>query len=401
MNGYFKLPNGLWVSEADGTGPYTFGSTGFIICGTQGAAIQGPPSGFFKLDTGFWTRGSDGSGPYVQVSPGQFKLQSTGAGGGGGGGAVDSVNGQTGVVTLVKADVGLGNVDNTSDATKFTAPTFTGIVTAGGANVTTAAAVAALAIDVTKTLNTKSVVADSTFTFSGTPGASDQWFGMYVKNSDTAPHILTFPSSFSQVIQAARTTCPIAASGELWLTWRYDGAAYKVFGDTQAVTGTGSAVFATSPTLVTPVLGVAAATSINKVALTAPATGATLTIPDGAVVTTPGGTVTLPQAGQTFGIGFGIDTVANQDYTIALRTPFAGTITETSSKCTSGTATATFKVNSTALGGTANAVSSTQVNTAQSSSNTFAANDAIVVTMSANSTCLGAVFALKYTRALA
>lgn len=33
-------------------------------------------------------------------------------------GAVDSVAGKTGVVTLVKGDVGLGNVDNTSDATK-------------------------------------------------------------------------------------------------------------------------------------------------------------------------------------------------------------------------------------------------------------------------------------------
>jgi len=36
----------------------------------------------------------------------------------GGGGAVDSVNGQTGVVVLDKGDVGLGNVDNTSDANK-------------------------------------------------------------------------------------------------------------------------------------------------------------------------------------------------------------------------------------------------------------------------------------------
>lgn len=37
---------------------------------------------------------------------------------GGGGGAVTSVAGKTGVVTLVKGDVGLGNVDNTSDAGK-------------------------------------------------------------------------------------------------------------------------------------------------------------------------------------------------------------------------------------------------------------------------------------------
>lgn len=42
----------------------------------------------------------------------QTKLNSSG------GGAVDSVNGQTGVVTLTKADIGLANADNTSDANK-------------------------------------------------------------------------------------------------------------------------------------------------------------------------------------------------------------------------------------------------------------------------------------------
>lgn len=50
-------------------------------------------------------------------------------------------------------------------------------------------------------------------------------------------------------------------------------------------TGSGAAVFATSPTLVTPALGVATATSVNKVAVTAPATSATLTIADGATLT--------------------------------------------------------------------------------------------------------------------
>lgn len=39
-------------------------------------------------------------------------------GGGGGGGAVDSVNGQTGVVVITAASVGLGSVNNTSDASK-------------------------------------------------------------------------------------------------------------------------------------------------------------------------------------------------------------------------------------------------------------------------------------------
>lgn len=50
-------------------------------------------------------------------------------------------------------------------------------------------------------------------------------------------------------------------------------------------TGSGLAVFATSPSLVTPTLGVAAATSINKVAITAPATSATLTIANGKTLT--------------------------------------------------------------------------------------------------------------------
>lgn len=53
-------------------------------------------------------------------------------------------------------------------------------------------------------------------------------------------------------------------------------------------TGTGALVFANTPTLVTPVLGVASATSVNKVALTAPATSATLTIADGQTLTVNG-----------------------------------------------------------------------------------------------------------------
>lgn len=50
--------------------------------------------------------------------------------------------------------------------------------------------------------------------------------------------------------------------------------------------GTGSTVvLQTSPTLITPVLGIATATTINKVTFTAPATGSTLTIADGKTLT--------------------------------------------------------------------------------------------------------------------
>lgn len=50
-------------------------------------------------------------------------------------------------------------------------------------------------------------------------------------------------------------------------------------------TGSTNVVFSNSPTLVTPTLGVASATSINKVAITAPASSATLTIADGKTLT--------------------------------------------------------------------------------------------------------------------
>lgn len=56
--------------------------------------------------------------------------------------------------------------------------------------------------------------------------------------------------------------------------------------DMTANTGTGGTIVrSVSPTLTTPTLGVATATSINKVALTAPATSATLTIADGKTLT--------------------------------------------------------------------------------------------------------------------
>jgi hypothetical protein len=73
-------------------------------------------------------------------------------------------------------------------------------------------------------------------------------------------------------------------------------------------TGTGNTVLSTSPTLVTPALGVASATTINRVALTTPATGSTLTIADGKTLTasnsitlagTDSTTMTFPAASAT------------------------------------------------------------------------------------------------------
>lgn len=65
-------------------------------------------------------------------------------------------------------------------------------------------------------------------------------------------------------------------------------------------TGSGSLVFATSPALVTPALGAATATSINKVTITAPASSATLTIANGGSLITSGAySITLTATGAT------------------------------------------------------------------------------------------------------
>jgi hypothetical protein len=53
-------------------------------------------------------------------------------------------------------------------------------------------------------------------------------------------------------------------------------------------TGTGVAVFNDTPTLVTPVLGAATATSINAITITDPGTGATLTLADNSTLSTVG-----------------------------------------------------------------------------------------------------------------
>lgn len=113
----------------------------------------------------------------------------------------------------------------------LTTATLSGITTTDSANVTTANAMSALAIDVTKGLNTKSIAVDSTFTFSATPATANTWFQLHITNTDTNPHTLTLPSSYSMVTQGTITSTVIPASAQMFLTWRFDGTIYHVFGD--------------------------------------------------------------------------------------------------------------------------------------------------------------------------
>jgi hypothetical protein len=91
-------------------------------------------------------------------------------------------------------------------------------------------------------------------------------------------------------------------------------------------------VFANTPTLVTPVLGAATATSINKVAITAPATGSTLTVADGKTLTASNTLILTATDGSTaaFGAGGTVAYVANKLSTFAATTSseLAGVISD-------------------------------------------------------------------------
>jgi hypothetical protein len=100
-------------------------------------------------------------------------------------------------------------------------------------------------------------------------------------NSSTGVFTFT-PPDLSTYITASSTTTFTNKTFDTAGT----GNVFKINGtQVSAVTGSGSVVLATSPTLVTPTLGIASATSINKVTITAPATGSTLTIADGKTLT--------------------------------------------------------------------------------------------------------------------
>lgn len=92
--------------------------------------------------------------------------------------------------------------------------------------------------------------------------------------------------------------------------------------------------------------------------------------------------------------------LANQDYLVFLKMPHAGTITETVTISTSGTATATFKINTVSLGGTANSVSTTEQSQPHTLQNSFLAGDDIVITISSNAAAQNMSFMIKYTRDL-
>lgn len=88
------------------------------------------------------------------------------------------------------------------------------------------------------------------------------------------------------------------------------------------------------------------------------------------------------KAGQTFALPAFIEYPEAKDYKVLIKAPFAMTVTSVTTICTTGTATLTVKINSTALGGAANSVSTSEQSQSHSSANSVAVGDDIVLTFS-------------------
>jgi len=172
----------------------------------------------------------------------------------------------------------------------------------------------------TTTVNSTTVEIQNAFVFEGSTADAHETTLTTVE--PTADRSISLPDATGTIV--------LKDSTDILTNKTYDtagtGNVFKVNGtQISAITGSGSAVLATSPTLVTPTIGAATATTVNKVTVTAPATGSTLTLVEGSTLATSGAfsttltataatNVTLPTTGTLTTLA-GTETLTNKTLT--------------------------------------------------------------------------------------
>lgn len=236
QNGIYVVAAGAWsrATDADSDAEVTAGLFTFVEEGTANA-----DSGWVLTTNAPVTLGTT-SLTFTQFSgAGQI---TAGAGLTKNGNTLDVVTANVGRIVVNADSIDLATTGVSAGTyTSVTVDTY-GRVTAGANPVVVASG--------------KTLTANNTLTFTGTDGSSVA-FGAGGTVAYTSNNLSAF---------AATTSSQLAG----------------VISDE---TGSGALVFANSPSFVTPALGAATATSINRVSFTQPATGSTLTIADGKTLT--------------------------------------------------------------------------------------------------------------------
>ncbi len=113
-----------------------------------------------------------------------------------------------------------------------------GLSTFVGALRLVASAMPAFAIDVTKPVNTKTISADATFTFSSNTPTSGTRTEHRITNSDSSARTATIPSCYSFARNANITSVVVPASSTMSLAFEYTGSRWEIYGDPVATSGT-------------------------------------------------------------------------------------------------------------------------------------------------------------------
>ncbi len=172
--------------------------------------------------------------------------------------------------TIVAGDVPTLNQNTTGSAATLTTPrTIGGVSFNGSADITVSTATGGFTISGGNlALGTNNLTLTGSIASTGSRVTKGWFTDLEVTNTITG----SISGNAATVTTNANLTGPITSTGNSTAV--------------ASQTGTGSIfVMNTSPTLVTPVLGVATATSINKIIITQPSSGATLTIIDGKTLT--------------------------------------------------------------------------------------------------------------------